>query len=104
MKIKEAVSNVESFRKVLQDFLAPELRGISVRLEALDKRLEEMSGDSKAARDELRSELHAVEARMKETVEQAKLEILLKVELSEARQQISLLAKENTELKQKSPQ
>jgi hypothetical protein len=31
------MSTVEDFRKVLQDFLAPELRTINARLEALEK-------------------------------------------------------------------
>ncbi len=34
------MSVVEDSRKVLQDFLAPELRAISVRLDALEKRVE----------------------------------------------------------------
>ncbi len=108
MKIKEAVSNVESIRKALQDFLAPELRGIAERLEALDRRLEDLKGEVVGGRDELRSlreelrgELHAVEARMKEAIEQAKREVLLKFELADSQQRNALLAKENDELKQK---
>ncbi len=31
---------IEDTRKVLQDFLAPELRAIAVRIDALEKRLE----------------------------------------------------------------
>ncbi len=111
VKVKEAVSNVESIRKALQDFLAPELRGIAIRLEALDRRLEDLKGEVvggrdelRALREELRGELHAVEARMKEALEQAKREVLLRFELADAQQQISLLAKENLELKQKPPQ
>ena len=35
------MGTIEDLRKVLQDFLAPELRGISERLESLEKRMEE---------------------------------------------------------------
>jgi len=34
------MSAIEDTRKVLQDFLAPELRAISVRLDALEKRVD----------------------------------------------------------------
>ena len=34
------MSVIEDTRKVMQDFLAPELRGISARLDALEKRLD----------------------------------------------------------------
>ncbi len=34
------MSVIEDSRKVMQDFLAPELRGISARLDALEKRLD----------------------------------------------------------------
>jgi predicted nucleic acid-binding Zn-ribbon protein len=34
------MSAIEDTRKVMQDFLAPELRAISVRLDALEKRLD----------------------------------------------------------------
>lgn len=35
------MSVIEDSRKVLQDFIAPELRGITARLDALEKRLDE---------------------------------------------------------------
>ncbi len=36
------MSVIEDSRKVMQDFLAPELRGISARLDALEKRYESL--------------------------------------------------------------
>lgn len=36
------MSVVEDFRKVVQDFIAPELRAISARLDAINIRLESM--------------------------------------------------------------
>ena len=36
---------IEDSRKVLQDFLAPELRAISVRLDALEKRFDKLEGN-----------------------------------------------------------
>ena len=76
MHMKEAASSVESIRKALQDFLAPELRG----------------------------ELHAVEARMKEAIDQAKCEILLTVQLADSEQRNAVLQRKANELEQKPPQ
>jgi cell division septum initiation protein DivIVA len=45
---------IEDTRKVLQDFLAPELRALSVRLDALEKRLESL--DDKVDANERRAE------------------------------------------------
>jgi tetrahydromethanopterin S-methyltransferase subunit G len=39
------VSAIEDTRKVLQDFLAPEIREIRVRLDALEKRMDERFDD-----------------------------------------------------------
>ncbi len=102
--MKEIVSNLETVRRALQDFLAPELRGIAVWLEAIDKRLETMSGDMTGIRDELRNELHAVEGRMKEAIEQAKRELLLTVRLADAEERIAVLSRKVSEKEQKSPQ
>lgn len=44
----------EDARKVLQDFLAPELRALSVRLDALEKRLDSL--DDKVDAGERRAE------------------------------------------------
>lgn len=38
---------VEDVRKVLQDFLAPELRSIDARLDGLEKRVERMDSEMK---------------------------------------------------------
>lgn len=122
VKAKEAVSNVESFRKAIQDFLAPELRGISVKLDGIDKRVEELGAAMNGLREEFRSdlagaknelradiggvrgELQNVEARMKEAIEQAKRELLLTFKLADEEQRNAMLARENAELKQKLPQ
>jgi hypothetical protein len=39
-----AMGAIEDSRKVLQDFLAPELRAIAVRLDALEKRYDSLDG------------------------------------------------------------
>lgn len=41
------VSVIEDSRKVLQDFIAPELRAIDARLTSLEKRFEEAQGENK---------------------------------------------------------
>ncbi len=122
MHMKEAASSVESIRKALQDFLAPELRGLAVPLEAIDKRLDDihstltgvrdqLGGDIKNVSDQLggdsnsvRGELHAVEARMKEAIDQAKCEILLTVQLADSEQRNAVLQRKVNELEQKPPQ
>jgi len=61
------MSGIEDTRKVMQDFLAPELRAISARLDALEKRLDGFDkrfddGDRRAERrhDELLSAIARV--------------------------------------------
>lgn len=46
------MSVIEDSRKVLQDFLAPELRAISVRLEALEKRFDDAERRAERRHDE----------------------------------------------------
>jgi hypothetical protein len=48
------MSVIEDTRKVIQDFLAPELRAIAVRLDALEKRFEE--SERRAESNERRAE------------------------------------------------
>jgi Mg2+ and Co2+ transporter CorA len=57
----------------IQDLLAPELRGIPVRLDTIDKRLKSMQ----ESQTETRNELRASEARMLRAIEQTKTEVLL---------------------------
>jgi hypothetical protein len=47
------MSAVEDVRQVLQDFLAPELRAISTRLEGQDKRLDAMEKVAEARHNEM---------------------------------------------------
>ena len=94
------MSTFDEIRKAIQDILAPELRGISVRLDGLDKRFDLMHGEVSGMREELR----AVEGRMKDALEQAKREILLTVQLADAEQRNVVLARKVGELEQKSPQ
>ncbi len=44
---------IEDTRKVLQDFLAPELRAIAVRLDALEKRFDDSERRSERRHDEV---------------------------------------------------
>lgn len=57
------MSVIEDTRKMMQDFLAPELRQISARLDGLEKRLE--SSDRKIDQVDLRAEKRHVEANTK---------------------------------------
>jgi hypothetical protein len=49
------MSVIEHTRKVMQDFLAPELRAISTRLDALEKRFEDGDRRSELRHDEVLS-------------------------------------------------
>ena len=49
------MSVIEDTRKVMQDFLAPELRAISTRLDALEKRYEDSDRRAERRHDEVLS-------------------------------------------------
>jgi len=51
------MSFVEDTRKVMQDFLAPELRAISVRLESLEKRFDGAERRAEKRHDEVMTAL-----------------------------------------------
>ncbi len=51
------MSVVEDTRKVMQDFLAPELRAISVRLDALEKRFDDAERRADKRHDEVMTAL-----------------------------------------------
>jgi hypothetical protein len=50
---ESAMSVIDDTRKVMQDFLAPELRAISVRLDALEKQFEDSDRRSERRHDEV---------------------------------------------------
>lgn len=76
--------------KGVQDLLAPELRGISARLDAIDKRLELMQ----ESQSETRSELRASEARMLRAIEQAKTEVLLTTKIADLEERLAAATKQ----------
>ena len=49
------MSVIDDTRKVMQDFLAPELRAISTRLDALEKRFEDSDRRAERRHDEVLS-------------------------------------------------
>jgi hypothetical protein len=51
MNLKMSV--VEDLRKVLQDFLAPEMRAVAARLDALEKRMESQDKIAEARHNEI---------------------------------------------------
>jgi tetrahydromethanopterin S-methyltransferase subunit G len=53
------MSVIEESRKVMQDFLAPELRAISARLDALEKRLEDSGRHADKRLDDLTKRVEA---------------------------------------------
>jgi hypothetical protein len=54
------MSAIEDLRKVLQDFLAPELRALTTRLDAIDQRFEDMSTVMNTRFDSLSKEIGQV--------------------------------------------
>ncbi len=94
------MGSFDEARKAIQDILAPELRGIAVRLDGIDKRIELVHVDQGLLREEIR----AVEARMTAAIDQAKREILLNVQLADAEQRNAVLLRKVNELEQKNTQ
>ena len=54
------MSVIDDTRKVMQDFLAPELRAISTRLDALEKRYEDSDRRAERRHDEVLSAIARV--------------------------------------------
>jgi hypothetical protein len=54
------MSVIEDSRKVLQDFIAPELRAISARLDALEKRLDDGERRAEKRHDEVMTSIRQV--------------------------------------------
>jgi len=54
------MSVIEDSRKVLQDFLAPELRAIAVPLDALEKRFEDAERRSERRHDEVMGSIRQI--------------------------------------------
>ncbi len=96
------MGSFDEARKAIQDILAPELRGIAVRLDGIDKKLESMGGDLHELRREFREDLRAVEGRMTLAIEQAKREILLIAKLAESEQRVAMLTSGSKNREEKS--
>ena len=63
-KGEKPMSVVEDVRKVLQDFLAPELRELKVRIEAVEKRIDERHAEVMKRMDERHEDvLHRMDER-----------------------------------------
>ncbi len=56
-KGEKPMSVVEDVRKVLQDFLAPEMRELKVRIEAVEKRIDERHAEGMKRMDERHAEV-----------------------------------------------
>ena len=54
------MSVIEDSRKVLQDFIAPELRAITTRLDALEKKVDENERRAEKRHDEVMSAIRQV--------------------------------------------
>lgn len=54
------MSVVEDSRKVLQDFIAPELRAVSARLDALEKKLDESERRAERRHDDVMASIRQV--------------------------------------------
>jgi hypothetical protein len=55
-----AMSVIEDSRKVLQDFIAPELRAISARLDALEKKYDENERRAEKRHDDVMASIRQV--------------------------------------------
>ena len=54
------MSVIEDSRKILQDFIAPELRAISVRLDALEQRVDDNERRAEKRHDEVMASIRQV--------------------------------------------
>ncbi len=104
MSVSDKVSILGNFPKILQDFLVPELREISVNLKVL-------SENQKAVADSLRDGLTAqadsqreMEARLLREIKNSEDKITLMLRLSETTGKLEQVTRENEELKREKTQ
>ena len=72
------MSNFDDIRKLFQDFLAPELRTLTEKVESL-----------RIDQGQIRHDMSAMEARILHAIEQAKTEILLTTKIADLEQRLS---------------
>ncbi len=88
------MGSVEDFRKVAQDFLAPEIRTLAEKIEALVKEQGAMRQEIGAAEGRTRNEILAAEARLLAAIRSS--EQLLSLRIDNA-----LLQEDNAKLQRK---
>lgn len=87
------MGTIDDVRKLLQDFIAPELRGMTARLDGVDRRL-----------DGLEKAIKEGDERVLKAVEQAQREIVLTLKLVQAEQRNAEYEKQVKALESKPPQ
>ncbi len=60
------MGNVEDLRRILQDFLAPEMRELKARMGAVDESIKTLRSEFREAIGEMRSDSRDLRAEMKE--------------------------------------
>ncbi len=124
MKGNELMGAIDEGRKVIQDFLAPELRTIAEKLEAVKssqaQMREDMSARFSAMREDtaanfgsmredaavnfgsMREDMKTMEARLLRAIEQSMTEVLLTIKLAEMTNRAAQLEKQVDALQHKS--
>jgi hypothetical protein len=85
------MSAIDGSRKLLQDFLAPELRAISVRLDALEKRFDEAAKRQEKFSDSVDKRFDAVEKQAEKRHDQVLTAINRLAEINEMRDRLTRL-------------
>ncbi len=104
MSASEKMSILGDFRKVLQDFLAPELREIAANLRALS---ENQKAFSESLRDGLKAQADSqreMETRLLREIKNSEEKIVLLLKLSETSGKLEQVTRENEELKREKTQ
>ncbi len=104
MSASEKLSILGDFRKVLQDFLTPELREIAANLKALSENQKDFSENLREGLKAQGDSQREMETRLLREIKNSEEKIVLLLKLSETTGKLEQVTRENQELKREKTQ
>ncbi len=104
MSASEKLSILGDFRKVLQDFLAPELREIAANMKALSENQKDFSENLREGLKAQGDSQREMETRLLREIKNSEEKIVLLLKLSETTGKLEQVTRENQELKREKTQ
>ena len=104
MSASEKLSILGDFRKVLQDFLAPELREIAANMKVLSENQKDFSENLREGLKAQGDSQREMETRLLREIKNSEEKIVLLLKLSETTGKLEQVTRENQELKREKTQ